>query len=76
MELSDPQFKRLMIKDIANGERWEPVLSTELEKIPTVLNVDYNGHFGANVYYTIEMSPDIVKINKEVKRLIKKWVQK
>lgn len=46
-----------------------------MDKIDGVSDTDYNGHFGANIFFTLDMEYDEVTTLGEVKKIIKKWIE-
>jgi hypothetical protein len=48
----------------------EPHLSERLEKVSGVNKVDYDGHFGAAVYLTLDFESDTTKTHAEIKAVI------
>lgn len=48
----------------------EPDLSERLEKISGVSKVDYDGHFGAAIYLTLDLDSDSTKTHESIKATI------
>lgn len=68
------QFRYIIDKDndFENEDEWDKTLYKILEKIDGVTEVDYNGHFGAYIFVTLEWDK-FVKAKKEVTLAIKEY---
>ena len=54
----------------------KPDLYDDLSKLPELHNVDYNGHFGNYIYFTIWTGDDNEKLHKKIQSCIEKHVQR
>ncbi len=52
------------------------MLSEKLEEFDGVSNVDYDGHFGANVFYRVDSEDDTPELHESIYALIRKAVGK
>ena len=57
-------------------DREKPSLFDDLSKFPELHNVDYNGHFGSYIYFTIWTGDDNEKLHKKIQACIEKHVQR
>ena len=56
---------------IVNGEK---TLGDLLDDLPYLEKVDYNGHFGSNIFFDIDIDADTEKNWKEIKKVITDYI--
>ena len=67
------QFTRITARD--NEEpTYETTLCALLDKLDGVSNVDYDGHFGAVIYLTLNVDQDTVSGRAQVMRTIRGYL--
>jgi len=54
-------------------DTWEETLCARLEALEGVSRVDYNGHFGANIFFNIDTEDDTHELNEKMIRMINDW---
>jgi len=52
---------------------WEDTLCAQLEAFEGVSRVDYNGHFGPNIFFNIDADIDTHELNEKMIRMINDW---
>ena len=74
VELTIPEFEAIMEKekDCENDGTWY-TLCGDLEHIQGIDEVDYNGHFGANIFYTNDLEYPVDR--KVIEKIIEKWTK-
>lgn len=69
VEVSLDAFERLLKR-----EPWdcpvEKMLSTRLDRVPGVSKAEYNGHYGSNIFFTLDSDRDKPRIHARIIRLI------
>ena len=55
-------------------DHWEDTLCVRLEALDGVSRVDYNGHFGANIFFNIDTDDDTPKLRETIVRMIVDYV--
>ena len=58
------------VSDNAAFKVGKQTLSDKLDELPGVSGTDYNGHFGAAVYLTIDADEDKPKLHERISRII------
>jgi len=51
-----------------------PQLCELLDSLPGVTDVNYSGHFGAFIFYTVAVEPDCVELRARIEDIIKQYV--
>jgi hypothetical protein len=76
VEVTYEEFVKLTDKefDYQNNNDFDTTLYNELEKINGVNNVDYNGHFGPNIFYIMEEDYASKETDEKIKKIITKWI--
>ena len=71
--VTEQEFRDIMDLDshFENESEWSKTLVYVLDDMDGVDNVDYNGHFGANVFFTVEGHP---KAHKDTVQAIAKTI--
>lgn len=75
VEISDDDFDALSDTEsyatdhvaLRDGNK---TLSEKLDGLPGVSGTDYNGHYGSNVFFTIDAEDDKPKLHKRIERTI------
>jgi hypothetical protein len=77
VELSTLTFTAIMNEDSRreNKGEYDNILASKLDKIDGVSNVDYNGHFGPNVFFTLDMNYKIDPTIKAIRKMIDTYVE-
>lgn len=77
VELTKEEFIKILDKEKEqeNNNDWDNHLFNELNKIDGVDDTDYNGHFGANIFFSFDVDYDEAATMKAVKKVIEKWVK-
>lgn len=68
----DAMLRLLDRESIKNIGDYGPTLSSEMDDIMGVYESDYDGHFGAAIYYTVEVGYDSPELHQAVYDLIRK----
>lgn len=71
-EIEDDDFRAIEHRDDACDE-WEDTLCARLEALDGVWKVDYNGHFGANIFFNIDTDVDTHELNEKMIGMINDW---
>lgn len=61
--------------DHAAYKKGQQSLSEKLDKLDGVFDVDYNGHFGAQIILTIDVEQDDAKLKRKIISIIKKHLK-
>lgn len=56
-------------------ELWADTLCAKLEEVPGVSAVEYNGHFGAFIYFRIDAEDDCEELRDKIDRMIRDYVE-
>lgn len=67
--LTIEEFQKVTRKD-DEEEDYERTLGAKLERLEGVRDVEYNGHFGPFIYYTIDVDHDGSKTHSDIFDLI------
>jgi hypothetical protein len=72
IELSSITFTAIVDEDSRreNEGDYDNHLVHELEKIDGVDRVDYNGHFGSNIFFTLDLEYEIDPTIKTIRKVI------
>lgn len=54
-------------------DEWKDTLCARLEALEGVTSVDYNGHFGANIFFNIDTENDTHELNETIIGMINGW---
>lgn len=71
-EVEDDDFRAIEKRD-DDCETWEETLCARLEALDGVSRVDYNGHFGANIFFNIDADEDTHELNNKMIAMINDW---
>jgi len=76
VELTVEEFTKIMDRETEqeNDHDWDNHLYQELNKIDGVDDTDYNGHFGPNIFFSLDVQFNEAKTIEAVKKIIEKWV--
>lgn len=70
--LTEKQWNALNAIDKRGDDRWEEV-HRKLEKAGVIdRTIEYNGHFGSNLFFAVERAEELHKVLKAVERLVSK----
>ena len=80
IDIEESKFMDLLDSEsyVTNGGAFQPGCQTLCEKLnpmPGVWGVDYNGHFGAAVYMTIDADEDTNERKTEIAAIIQKHLE-
>jgi hypothetical protein len=64
------QFLAMDNQDTLNVDNDDLELSEILDKLDGVWNTDYNGHFGPNIFLTIEADCDTIELKSKIANII------
>lgn len=68
--LNETQWEALNAIDEQGNDRWEEV-DTKLENAGVVHGtIEYNGHFGRNIFFGIERTSSLPRVLKAIQRLV------
>lgn len=67
--VTNRQFLNILRRDDATD--YTDTLANRIDKVPGVSTTDYDGFFGAYVFYTVEYADDSPETHAEVRKLIK-----
>jgi hypothetical protein len=74
MEMPKEDFLKIMDKD-NEADSEEDVLYYKLEKITGLFSIDYDGHFGPAIYYSIFAEHDNGKTANIVEKTVKDHIK-
>ncbi|AXQ69605.1 hypothetical protein HOU03_gp163 [Caulobacter phage CcrSC] len=69
IDVDDDQFLAMIQAEGYKGGDFEPSLFDKLQKTPA-RDIEYNGHFGASVYFTLTEEDDTPALRAELGRMI------
>ena len=74
VEITIDEFSILMDKEAGyeQDDSWKS-LCLELGKMDGIEDVDYNGHFGPNIFYTHDLRYPVAQ--KQITKVIEKWIK-
>lgn len=59
VEVPDADFRRLLESEgYSSDRRLDDFLSTKLDNLPGVYKTDYNGHYGAQIMFSLDREDD------------------
>ena len=76
IEVTVDQFRKIIDRENEqqNDGDWENGLNNQLEEIEGVEDVDYNGHFGANIFFRMTAEVDERETKFAIKKVIDSWI--
>ena len=73
-EVTREYFMLICAKD-DEMETWEETLCAQLDKLPGVRDVDYNGHFGEYIYFNIDDDEDCEDLRDQIRTMIHTYAE-
>lgn len=76
IELTKEDFLKIMEVDSKeeNEGNWDNTLFQKLDKIDGIVDVDYNGHFGANIWLQMDLEFSIREMAEKIKKIVKEHI--
>jgi len=74
MEMPKEDFLKIMERD-NEADSEEDVLCYKLEKIAGLFSIDYNGHFGPVIYYSVFAEHDNGKTSNLIEKTVKDHIR-
>jgi hypothetical protein len=72
IQLSKPEFKKIMLHDTINRDK--PLWRMLHKEVGGISDIEYNGHFGPNVWVTIDKEYDDGKTWNQIDEIITKII--
>ena len=72
--LSVEDFKKITGRD-NNSEKYSDILCAKLDELDGVYNVDYDGHFGAQIEMSIEAEKDTSILRDQIHDMIFDYIK-
>ncbi len=69
LDISDEQFLKLSRHEDSNWR--EKTLSAKLDEVRGVSRTEYNGHFGASIFFDIDTDEDSAELRKEIRKIVR-----
>lgn len=63
------------VTDCAAYAKDQKTLDEKLDQLPGITDVEYDGHFGNAIYFSIPVSDDTPTLRKEIVKVIKEHLQ-
>ena len=72
-EIEEADYLAIEARDDECDE-WKETLCARIEALDGVSRVDYNGHFGANIFFNIDAVDDTHELNEKIILMITDWM--